>query len=98
MNYNRERRDWDVRRMSTDERRNRTWRDAEVVWIDQTIGRTIIEIPTEMNLRGIMDLRTGIGLTGIIVEGLVVNVIVSLCFNGYGGRQDRVWVTRIGSD
>ncbi|PRD29242.1 UNVERIFIED_CONTAM: hypothetical protein NCL1_30003 [Trichonephila clavipes] len=31
MNYSRERRDWDVRRMSTDVRRNRNWRDAEVM-------------------------------------------------------------------
>ncbi|GFU07937.1 hypothetical protein TNCV_2271561 [Trichonephila clavipes] len=30
-NYNRERRDWDVRRMSTDERKNRNWRNPEVV-------------------------------------------------------------------
>ncbi|GFY31576.1 hypothetical protein TNCV_4694201 [Trichonephila clavipes] len=28
--YIKERRDWDVRRMSTDEHRNRNWRDAEV--------------------------------------------------------------------
>ncbi|GFW38263.1 hypothetical protein TNCV_1331161 [Trichonephila clavipes] len=30
-NYNRERRDWDVRRMSTDERKNRNRRNPEVV-------------------------------------------------------------------
>ncbi|GFW19530.1 hypothetical protein TNCV_1604221 [Trichonephila clavipes] len=64
--YNRERRDWDVRRRSTGDRKNGNWRDAEV--LDQRNDRINIEVFTGMDLRGTMDSRTGIGLTGIIVD------------------------------
>ncbi|GFV34743.1 hypothetical protein TNCV_1450471 [Trichonephila clavipes] len=57
--------------MSTGERRYRNWRDAEVA--DRPNDRRNNYRSTYgMDLRGTMDSRTGIDLTGIIVDSIVI--------------------------
>ncbi|GFX75425.1 uncharacterized protein TNCV_2546961 [Trichonephila clavipes] len=80
-NYNRERGDWDVRRMPTEDGRHKNWRNTEVMDRPNDRRDNYRSTSGKMDLRGTrgtMDSRKGILLTGIIMVSKVVTNGISL--------------------